>query len=85
MKDFFHGIQTLFVDYLFLPYDALRHLQESSWFLANTISWLFLITGIVTFTYWMLQIKGYNEDTTHSHTYDHHINTHVTEHPEEHH
>ena len=84
MTDFFHGIQTLFVDYLFWPYDALRHLQLSSWFLANIISWLLLITGIAAFTYWMLQLKKYEEDTTHSHEYDHHIHAHVTS-PEDHH
>ncbi|MEO6346817.1 MAG: uracil phosphoribosyltransferase [Aquaticitalea sp.] len=84
MKDFFHGIQTLFVDYLFWPYDALRHLQLSSWVFSNIISWLLLFTGIAAFTYWMIKLKEYDEDTAHSHDYDHHINVHVTS-PEDHH
>lgn len=85
MLDFFHGIQNLFVNYLFWPYDALRHLQQSSWFFANIFSWIFLIIGIVAFTYWMKQLKRYDEDTTHSHEYDHHIHATVSHHPGEHH
>lgn len=84
MIDFFHGIQTLFVDYLFWPYDALRHLQESSWFFANTLSWIFIITGIVCFTFWMMKLNEYDENTEHNHEYDHHINAHETHHTVEH-
>lgn len=84
MKDFFYGIEDLFVNVLFLPYDALRHLQMSNWFMANFMSWIFLIIGIGAFTYWMLKLKEFREDTTHSHEYDHYINAHVTEHIVEH-
>lgn len=64
MLDFFHAIQDLFVNYLFVPYDALRALELDSWFGANTISWIFIIIGILAFTYWMKQLKDFNEDTT---------------------
>jgi hypothetical protein len=36
MKDFFYGIQDLFVNGLFLPFDKLRALELESWF-ANVI------------------------------------------------
>lgn len=62
MKDFFNGIADLFVDYLFLPYDALRALELDNWWLANIFSWLFILIGIVAFVYWMLQLKKYNDN-----------------------
>ena len=61
MKDFFYAIQDLFVDVLFLPFDALRELELENWWTANIISWIFIVIGIVAFTYWMLQLKGFND------------------------
>ena len=62
MKDFFYGIEDLFVNVLFLPFDALRELQLENWWAANFMSWFFTIIGIVAFVYWMLQLKGYNDN-----------------------
>ncbi|NNE32378.1 MAG: uracil phosphoribosyltransferase [Winogradskyella sp.] len=62
MKDFFYGIQDLFVDGLFAPFDALRALELESWTAANIMSWIFTIIGFVAFTYWMLQLKKYNDN-----------------------
>ena len=62
MKDFFYGIQDLFVDVLFAPFDALRALELESWFSANIMSWIFMAIGFVAFTYWMLQLKKYNDN-----------------------
>lgn len=62
MKDFFYGIQDLFVDVLFAPFDALRALELESWFGANFMSWIFMAIGFVAFTYWMLQLKKYNDN-----------------------
>ena len=60
MKDFFYGIQDLFVDGLFAPFDALRALELESWFSANIMSWLFMLIGFVAFIYWMMQLAKYN-------------------------
>ncbi len=60
MKDFFYGIQDLFVDVLFTPFDALRALELESWFSANVMSWIFMIIGFVAFVYWMMQLAKYN-------------------------
>lgn len=60
MKDFFYGIQDLFVDVLFAPLDYLRELELSSWFGANTLSWIFMAIGFVAFVYWMKQLAVYN-------------------------
>ncbi|TYA52236.1 DUF6341 family protein [Formosa maritima] len=62
MKDFFYGIQDLFVNVLFAPYDALAKLELDNWFAANIVSWLFVIIGFVAFLYWMKQLKGYNDN-----------------------
>ncbi|MDO1502212.1 uracil phosphoribosyltransferase [Winogradskyella maritima] len=62
MKDFFYAIEDLFVNTLFAPFDALRALELESWFLANAISWIFTIIGFVAFTYWMLQLRKFNDN-----------------------
>ena len=62
MKDFFYAIQDLFVDVLFAPYDALRALELDNWFLANIVSWLFLIIGFVAMIYWMGQLRIFDNN-----------------------
>jgi len=62
MKDFFELIASLFEDVLFLPFDALRELELSSWFAANSLNWIFMIIGTVAFIYWMLQLKKFNDN-----------------------
>lgn len=62
MKDLFYGIEDLFVNVLFAPFDALRALELESWFSANIFSWIFMAIGLVAFTYWMLQLKKYNDN-----------------------
>lgn len=70
MKGFFEGIQTLFVDFLFVPYDALRSLELTSWFMANFLNWIFMAICASAMVYWILQLKGHkdnneeNQDTT---------------------
>ncbi len=59
MESFFKAIEDLFVNVLFIPLDALRFMQ--SWWAANTLNWIFMIIGAIAFTYWMLQLKKYNE------------------------
>jgi hypothetical protein len=61
MKDFFYGIQDLFVNVLFAPLDYLREMELESWFGANTISWIFMLIGSVAFVYWMIQLSKYNK------------------------
>lgn len=61
MKDFFYAIQDLFVDILFIPYDALRTLELDSWWGANAISWIFILIGLAAFIYWMKELKSIND------------------------
>tara|TARA_R100001377_G_C3183857_1_gene107743 strand:+ start:1239 stop:1466 length:228 start_codon:yes stop_codon:yes gene_type:complete len=74
MTDFFYAIEDLFVNVLFAPFDALRALELENWAAANTLNWLFIVVGFVAFTYWMLQLKKYNDNneenkTISSHSY----------------
>lgn len=62
MKDFFYAIQDLFVNVLFAPFDALRALELDNWFSANIMSWIFMLIGFVAFTYWMMQLKKFNDN-----------------------
>ncbi|MCA6421268.1 MAG: uracil phosphoribosyltransferase [Flavobacterium sp.] len=70
MKAFFEGIQTLFVDFLFLPLDLLRHLELSNWWLANIVSWTLVIICGYYMVYWCKQLQSHqdnneeNQDTT---------------------
>ena len=68
MKDFFYGIQDLFVNHLFWPFDFLRNLAYDSWWMSNIVSWILLITGIIAFVYWMKKLKDFNEDTNSHYT-----------------
>ncbi|TYP76327.1 DUF6341 family protein [Aquimarina intermedia] len=62
MKDLFEAIESLFVDVLFLPMDALRALELESWGAANILNWLFMLIGFVAFVYWMKQLKQFNDN-----------------------
>lgn len=62
MKDFFYGIEDLFVNYLFKPFDALRLLELDNWWLSNSVSWVLSIIGIIAFVYWMLQLRKFDHE-----------------------
>ena len=66
MKSFFEGIGTLFTDILLAPYDWLRALELSNWWLANILNWIFIIICIGAMAYWLKQLKIFkdnNDDT----------------------
>jgi len=62
MKDFFYAIQDLFVNVLFAPYDALRSLELDNWWLANCVSWIFSLIGLVAFVYWMMKLRSFDNN-----------------------
>lgn len=70
MKEFFEGIQYLFVDILFAPLDLLRSLELKSWFGANTVNWIMMFICAYAIVYWCKQLKLHqdngeeNQDTT---------------------
>lgn len=72
MRAFFEGIEDLFVNGLFWPYDVLRGMDN--WWLANSVSWIFVIIGMVAMVYWLRQLRifdanGEEDYTISSHSY----------------
>ncbi|MGA1546939.1 MAG: DUF6341 family protein [Flavobacteriaceae bacterium] len=61
MKNFFEGIAWLFEEILFLPYTLLRQLEETSWTLANSVNWIFLLIGFAAMVYWVLQLNLFDQ------------------------
>ena len=62
MKNFFEGIAWLFEEILFLPYAVLRELEQSSWVLANSMNWIFMIVGVSAMVYWVLQLNLFDKN-----------------------
>ena len=44
MKEIFYGIENLFVNYFFIPFDVLREVGDYNWCLANMESSFVLLT-----------------------------------------
>jgi len=62
MKDLFEAIADLFVNVLFVPLDAMRALELENWWGANTINWIFMLICAGAMTYWVLQLKKFNDN-----------------------
>ncbi len=65
MKSFFEAIEWLFVDVLFIPFDALAKMELTNWFAAHFINWIFIIICCVAMLYWFKQLrifKANNDD-----------------------
>ena len=62
MKDFFAGIQEFFETVLFVHFNILREIELENWWMANLVTWIFLVILVVSFTYWMLQLKSFNDN-----------------------
>ncbi|NAS10965.1 DUF6341 family protein [Poritiphilus flavus] len=59
MRAFFEGIEDLFVNGLFWPYDVFRFMEN--WWASNTVNWIFVIIGIIAMVYWLNQLKIFND------------------------
>lgn len=62
MKEIFEGIAWLFEEVLFIPFNLLRELELSNWFLANFMNWIFVLIGFSAFLFWMMQLKKFNDN-----------------------
>ena len=72
MSRFFYGIEDLFVNVLFAPYDLFRFM--TNWWASNSINWIFMIIGFAAMVYWMGQLKifdasGEEDKSISSHSY----------------
>tara|TARA_X000001036_G_scaffold111183_1_gene104147 strand:- start:6 stop:236 length:231 start_codon:yes stop_codon:yes gene_type:complete len=60
VKDFFYSIAWLFQEVLFFPFDLLRNIQYDSWYIANIVSWTFILIGIAGAVYWIKKLKEFD-------------------------
>ncbi len=60
MSKFFYGIEDLFVNVFFAPYDMFRFME--SWWASNAVNWVFAIIGFVALVYWMKELKIFNDN-----------------------
>ncbi|NQY05181.1 MAG: uracil phosphoribosyltransferase [Flavobacteriaceae bacterium] len=64
MRDLVYGIQDLFENFLFVPFNMLKEMELENWWTANTVNWLFTIVGFIATYYWLKQIKLFNDEGT---------------------
>jgi len=61
MVDIFAAIAWLFEELLLVPHQFLTRLELSSWWLANSVNFLFLVVGAIAMVYWVNQLKLFND------------------------
>lgn len=61
METLLDGIVALF-ELILIPFDALRELENTSWFAANAISWLCILILVVAVVYWMRKLNEFDKD-----------------------
>ena len=59
MRAFFEGVEDLFVNTLFWPFDAFRFLEN--WWASNTVNWIFVVIGMIATAYWLMQLRVFED------------------------
>ena len=62
VKDFFYSLGWLFQEVLFLPFDLLRSIQLDNWYIANIVTWTFILIGMVGVAYWLKKLKEFDDN-----------------------
>lgn len=62
MKNFFESIAYFFENILLVPFSYLKELEADNWWMANAVSWIYIIILVAATVYWMLQLKEYDKD-----------------------
>lgn len=61
MRAFFEALGSLFTDFLFLPMDLFRALELENWWIANIITWVFILICCAATWYWIKQLQIFKE------------------------
>ena len=61
MKNFFETIASLFEELLFSPFQLLTQVELFSWWVANCVSFIFLIVGFIASAYWIIQLQNFDK------------------------
>ena len=64
MTAFFKGIKYFFEEIAFAPYDYLRNLELSSWWGANTPTWIMIVILSCLLFYWVGQLLKFAKEGT---------------------
>ena len=67
METLLEAIVSLF-ELILIPFETLRELEQTNWFVANSISWLCIIILIVAVAYWMKKLNIFDQDEDKSQT-----------------
>lgn len=62
MKTFFEGLGYLFTDILFVPLNFIRALELKNWWVANIITWIFIIICCAATMYWLKQLSIFKQN-----------------------
>lgn len=62
-KDVWEAIGSLFEDVLLVPLNWMRTLELDSWWLANIMSWVFLLITFAALIYWLRKLVEFDEST----------------------
>ena len=62
MKAFFEALGWLFTDLLFIPMDLFRALELENWWIANIITWIFILICCAATWYWIKQLQIFKEN-----------------------
>ncbi len=62
MKAFFEAIGYLFTDILFLPLNFFRSLELQNWWLANIVTWIFILICCAATMYWLKQLTIFKQN-----------------------
>jgi len=62
-KSLWESIAYLFEDVLLTPLDAIRTLELDNWWLANIMSWVFILITFAALVYWLRKLAEFDEPT----------------------
>lgn len=68
MTAFWYFIASIFEDFLFIPFDWLRELQDTTWWGANLLNFGFILITFIAFLYWMKQMVGFENEDNHDYS-----------------
>ena len=64
MTKFFKAIQYFFENIIFAPFDTIRQLELSNWWVANTFTWIMIFVLFGFFFYWIGQLRKFGKEKT---------------------
>ncbi|MEL1246011.1 uracil phosphoribosyltransferase [Flavobacterium sp. DGU11] len=62
MKTFFEALGSLFTDFLFVPMHFFRALELKNWWIANIMTWIFILICCAATWYWLKQLSIFKQN-----------------------